>query len=97
MHIQRLFLALCATHGHWIHGADIQDACTHAKTSSPGVKTHMRADNAHVEWACKVPGKDIKRGSVMEVMHSLLSGEQLMDVMDKLLIDDLGFSTTTCD
>ena len=47
MPIQRLFLALCAAQGHWICGADAQDAHAHAEEC--GVKTHARADDAHVE------------------------------------------------
>ena len=78
---QRPFLASCAAKGHQTHGADIQDAHAHAKASR--VKTCMRADDAQIEWAKEVLRKEIKRGSVMEALHSLQG--------------HLGFSTTTRD
>ena len=99
MPIQRLSLALCAAEGCCVHGADVQDACAHDEACE--IETHMQADDARVEWAWEVPGKDIKRGSVMEVLHSFqehrLSGKQWMKMIDNVLIDDLGFSATTHD
>ena len=96
MSIQRLVLALCAAEYHQIHGADVQDACACAKAS--GVKTCMRANDACIEWTQEVLGKGIKKESVMEVSLSLqghpLSGKQWMKMMDKIPIDDQGFSTT---
>ena len=99
MTIQSSFLALCAAKGCRVHGADAQNACAHAKAC--GIKTHMRADDAHIEWACEVLRKEIRKESVMEVLQShqghVLSGEQWMKTIDKILDDDLGFSTTTHD
>ena len=78
MPIQRLFLIPCVAEGHQVHVADVQDVCAHAKAH--GIKTHMRADNACVEWAQEVLGKEIKRGLTMEILHSFqgcpLRGEQ---------------------
>ena len=92
MPTQRLFLASCATEGHQICGADVQDACAHAKAL--GVKICMRADDACIEWACKVLGKETRKGFVMKVLHSLQeghprSGKQWMKMTDKILVDDL--------
>ena len=35
------------------------------------MKTCMQAGDAdaHIEWACKVPGKEIEKGHVMEILH----------------------------
>ena len=89
--------ALCTAEGHQIHGADVQDAHAHAKAS--GIKTHNETNSEHIEWACKVPGKEIKKGLVMEVAHSLqghaLSGKQWMKMIDKILIDNPSFTATT--
>ena len=65
-------------------------------------KPHTRADDAHdVEWAHEVLGKEMQKGSVMGVLHSLsghpLSGKQWMKMTNETSIDDLGFSTTTHD
>ena len=61
----------------------------------------MQADDACIELAREVLKKEICSGSVMEVLHSLQehpsSGKQWMKMIDKILIDDLGFSTTTHD
>ena len=99
MPIQRLFLALCAAKGHQIRSADSQNAHTHAEAC--GIETRIQADNACIEWAQEILQKDVRRGSVMKVSHSLqrhpLSGKLWMGMIDKILIDDLGFSTTTHD
>ena len=52
MPIQRLFVALCAAEGHQICGANVQHACARAK--APGIKTCVRAEDAHIGWARKV-------------------------------------------
>ena len=99
MPIQRLFLALCAAKGHQIRSADSQNAHTHAEAC--GIETRIQADNACIEWAQEILQKDVRRGSVMKVSHSLqrhpLSGKLWMGMIDKILIDDLGFSTTAHD
>ena len=99
MPIQRSFLAPHAAEGHQICGANVQDACAHAKAH--GIKTHVQANDACIEWAQEVLGKDIQKGSVMEVLHSLqghpLSGKQWMKMIDKIPINDISFSTTAHD
>ena len=66
---RRLFCVLCAATGHQICGADVQDAHAHAKAS--GTKTRTQASDAHIEWAQEALGKETKKGSVLEVPHSL--------------------------
>ena len=100
MTIQQLFLALCAAEGHRMCGADVQCACAqHTKTHS--VKTCMRADDALIKWAREVLGKEMRKGCVMAVLHSLQghppSGKQWMEMMDEISIDDPGFSTIAQD
>ena len=67
--IQCPFFALCAAESCCIHGADVQD--THAHGEAHGIKIPMMADDTCVEWACKVLGKETRKESVMEVLHSL--------------------------
>ena len=75
-----LFLAIAASEGHTVCGADVIDACAHV--AATGIKTHLTCDDAHREWAREAPGKEIPKGHVMEVLNSLqghpLSGRQWM-------------------
>ena len=99
MPIQRLFLAIAASEGYTVYGADVIDAYAHA--AATGIKTCLTCDDAHREWACKALGKEVPKGHVMEVLHSSqghpLSGEQWMQMIDDILVNKLGFTTTTHD
>ena len=77
--MQRLFLASCAAEGHKVCGANVEDACAHSPAA--GVKTHMTVDEACSEWFKETQGKDIKKGQVMEVLHSL-QGHPIRQAMD---------------
>ena len=69
--------------------------------SATGIKTYISVDDAYSKWAREVLKKEIPKGSVMEVLHSLqghpLSGKQWMKLIDDILLNKLGFKTTTHD
>ena len=97
MPIQRLFLAIASSEGSTVCGADVIDA--HAHAAATGMKTHLTCDDAHREWAREALGKEIPKGNMMEVLDSLqghpLSGRQWMCMIDDILLNKLGFHTTT--
>ena len=73
----------------------------HAHAAATGMKTCLTCDDACREWAREAPGKEVPKGHVMEALDSLqghaLSGRQWMHVIDDILLNELGFHTTTCD
>ena len=99
--IQRLFLSPCASLGLRIFGADATDAHAHSQVDANAIKCYLAADNACINWAEKVSGKKAKKGQVLPIIHSLqghpTSGRNWMHLIDKILIEKMGFRTTTHD
>ena len=63
--------------------------------------THLTIDDAYYEWYKEKTGKSLNRRFVLPVLHSLQghpeSGKMGMKLIDRILIKDLGFATTTKD
>ena len=97
--IQRLFICLSAQKGLCMYGGDACDAYAHAL--APEMMWHLTIDDAYFEWYKEKTGKTLKRRFVLPLLHSLQghpeSGKMWMKLIDRILIIDLGFSTTTKD
>lgn len=82
-----------------MYGGDARDAYTHAPTIE--MMTHLTIDDAYFEWYKETTGKTLNRRFVLPVLHSLQghpkSGKMWMKLIDRILIKDLGFVTTTKD
>ena len=63
--------------------------------------THLTIDDAYYEWYKEKTGKSLNRRYVLPMLHSLQghpeSGKMWMKLIDRILIKDLGFVTTTKD
>ena len=97
--IQRLFVGLCAQKGLCMYGGDACDAYAHAP--APEMMTHLTIDDAYYEWYKEKTGKSLNRRYVLPVLHSLQghpeSGKMWMQLIDRILIKELSFATTTKD
>jgi hypothetical protein len=97
--IQRISLALCASQGLNIYGGDVTDAYAHSP--SPEVPTYLSIDDAYADWHEEKFKKTLNRRWVLPIQHSLQghpeSGKMWMRMIDQILIEDLGFTTTTHD
>ena len=97
--IQRMYIGLCAQKGLCMYGGDARDAYAHAP--APETMTHLTIDDAYYEWYKEKTGKSLNRRFVLPVLHSLQghpeSGKMWMKLIDRILIKDLGFKTTTKD
>ena len=97
--IQRLFIALAAQKGLCMYVGDASD--TYAHVPAPKMMTHLTIDDAYFEWYKEKTGKTLNRRHVLPVLHSLQgypeSGEMWMELIDRILIKELGFKTTTKD
>ena len=94
--VQRLDLGLCAHYNFKIFEADLTDAYAHApKATTP---TYLKIDDTYASWYRDRFGKEIDKRKVLPVEHSLQghpeSGSQWMKMIDNVLIDQLGFTTT---
>ena len=82
-----------------MYGGDARDAYAH--TPAPEMMTHLTIDDAYYEWYKETTGKTLNRRFVLPVLHSLQghpeSGKMQMQLIDRILIKDLGFATTTKD
>ena len=96
--IQRLFLGICAHQNLAIYGADAQDAYAHEEADG---NTYLAIDDAYADWYYNKYGKSVDRKYVLPVKHALQghpkSGKFWMHLIDKVLIKELGFKTTTHD
>ena len=96
--IQRLFLEMCAHSGLTMYGGDATDAYAH----SPDPKdTYLSVDDAYSEWYKDVKGVEISKRQVLPVYHALQghleSSKMWMKLIDNIIINELGFHTTTHD
>ena len=96
--VQRMFMAIAAHLNLPIYGADCIDAYAHADAPSD---TYLTIDEAYSDWYEKKFGRRIDRRQVLPVHHALQghpeSGKMWMLLIDKVLIKDFGFHTTTHD
>ena len=76
-----------------------RDAYAHAP--APEMMTHLTIDDAYYEWYKETTGKTLNRRFVHPVLNSLQghpeSGKMWMKLIDRILIKELGFATTTKD
>ena len=101
--IQRMFLGISAALKLKIFGADAIDAYAHSP--APDTKTYLSVNEAFKEWwneTCSSRSKPpITRKFVIPVQHCLQghleSGKQWMRFIDNILINEMGFRTTTHD
>ena len=99
--IQCLFIALAAQKGLCMYRGDARDTYAHAPAPAPEMMTHLTIDDAYVEWYKKKTGKLLNRRHVLPALHLLQghpeSGKMWIKLIDRILIKDLGFETTTKD
>jgi hypothetical protein len=95
--IQRIFLALCASQGLTIYGGDVTDAYAHSP--SPELPTYLSIDDTYSDWYHMKFNKTLNRHWVLPIQHSLQghpeSGKMWMRMIDRILIEELGFTNTT--
>ena len=96
--VQRLFMGLCADMGLTIYGGNATDAYAHSPAPND---TYLAIDDAYADWYYKKKGEHISKQMVLPVHHALQghpeSGKMWMKMIDKILINQLGFRTTTHD
>ena len=94
--IQRLFLGICAQSGLTIYGGDATDAYAHSPAPND---TYLALNDAYSEWYKDTKGIEISKRKVMPVYHALQghpeSGKMWMKLIDNIIINQLGFHTTT--
>ena len=97
--IQRMHMGLCAWENLRMHGCDIRDAYAHSP--APLIDTCLTTDDACANWCKQRFGKEISKRDVLPVLHCLQghpeSGHIHMRFINKILIEKMGFSTTTHD
>ena len=97
--IQRLFIAFAAQKDLCMYGVDPRDAYAHAPV--PEMMTHLTIDDAYFELYKEKTGKTLNRRYMLPVLHSLQrhpeSGKMWTKLIDRILIKELGFKTTTKD
>ena len=98
MPVQRLFLGIAADLGLTIFGGDATDAYAHSPAPS---ETYLAIDDAYADWYKEKFGKEINRKHVLPVYHCLQghpeSGKMWMHFIDNIIINQIGFKTTTHD
>ena len=96
--IQRLFLGMCVHSGLTIYGGDATDAYAHSPAPN---NTYLSVDDAYAEWYKYVKGVAISKRQVLHIYHALQghpeSGKMWMKLIDNIIINELGFHTTTHD
>ena len=94
--VQRLFLGICADAGLKIYGGDATD--TYARSPAPKIR-YLQVNDAYAEWYNNKFKDKINKRMVLPVHHALQglpeSGKMWMKMIDKILISELGFCTTT--
>ena len=97
--IQRLFIGLAAQIGLCMYGGDARDAYAHAP--APETMTHLTIDDAYFEWYKEKTEKALNRQYVLPILHLLQghpeSGKMWMELIDRILVKELRFKTTTKD
>ena len=95
--IQRLFLELCATKNLRIYGGDARDAYAHSP--APEVPIFLKIDDTYAKWYKQTFNKEINRRQILPVQHSLQghpeSVKMWMRLIDRILIKEMGFTSTT--
>ena len=96
--VQRLFMGLCADMGLTIYGGNATDAYAHSPAPNDN---YLAVDDAYADWYYKKKGEHISKRMVLPVRHALQghpeSGKMWMKMIDNILINQLGFRTTTHD
>ena len=82
-----------------MYGGDARNAYAHAP--APKMMTHLTIDNAYFGWYKEKTDKTLNHRFVLPALHSLQelikSGKMWSNLIDQILINDLGFATTTKD
>ena len=96
--IQQLFLGMYAQSGLKLYGGDATDAYVHSPAPN---NTYLSVDDAYAEWYKDTKGVEISKQQVLPVYHALQghpeSGKMWMKLIDNIIINQLGFHTTTHD
>lgn len=96
--IQRLFLGMCNNLGLIIYGGDATDAYPHSPAPND---TYLAVDEAYSDWYEQKYNKCPDWQQVLPVYHALQghpeSGKMWMNMIDNILIKEMGFRTTTHD
>ena len=96
--VQQLFMNLYVNMDLTIYSANATDAC--APLPAPN-NTYLAIDYAYAEWYFDKYKKPIGKQMVLLVKHVLQghpkSGKMWMKMIDNILINQLGFRTTTHD
>ena len=99
--IQQLFIRLATEKGLCMYGNNACNVYAHAPAPAPEMMTQLKIDNAYFEWYKEKTGKSLNCRFVFPVIHSLQghpkSGKMWMELIDQILIKELGFKTTTKD
>ena len=94
--IHQIFLGICANAGLTIYGGDATDAYAHSLAPND---TYLQVDNAYVEGYKNKTNETISKKIILPVKHALQghpkSGKIWMKMIDDILINKLGFRTTT--
>ena len=96
--VQRLFMGLFVDMGFIIYGGNARDSYAHS--SAPN-DTYLAINDAYADWYFKKNGEHISKQMILPVNHALQghleSGKMWMKIIDKILINQLGFRITTHD
>ena len=80
-----------------MYGGDACDA--YAPAPAPKMMIHLTIDDAYFEWYKEKTGKSLNCRHVLPVLHLLQGhpeyGKMRMKLIDRILIKDLEFKTTT--
>ena len=97
--IQRLFLAISASKDLRLYAADVKDAYSHAP--KPEIDTYLSIDSTYAEWYKGKHGRPIDQRLVLPINNRLQghpeAGKMWMRHIDKILVKELGFQSTTHD
>jgi hypothetical protein len=91
-----LFLALSATMGFVVMGADCTNA--YANSPSPTQATHVRTDDAYAKWYRSRHGKEVDNSLVLPVLKALHGHPEAGALRGKhfnKILDDLDIVYTT--
>ena len=96
LHIQHLFLGICADAGLIIYGGDNMEAYAHSSALN---NTYLWVDVVYAEWYGDKYKTKLSKRMVLSVKYTLQghpeSGKMWMKMIDNILITELGFRTTT--
>ena len=91
-------MGLCADMGLTIHGDNATDVYIHSPAPSD---TYLAINDVYANWYFKKHGEQISKRMVLPVNHALQghseSRKMWMKMIDNILINQLGFRTTTHD